>query len=278
MAIFAPMQRWALLFLLTGCTWTLAPRAAVAGDAIARSAQQFAVWTSTGAHVQVGERWWVTGETQVRRFNGLAQPMQAGILLAPEYRTGSWSLQVGYAFWNTSPYGAFRTDAAQREHRGWTQAGFQHPLGKLAMDHRLRVEHRALERYRIVGEVPVSQGFHYVGRLRYRTRLVVPLNTRQRTAGEWQAIVQKEWMLRYGDERFVGAFDQLRPAVLLGYRPLDHLQLTAGYQMHHLVRANGLDREFNHTLMVGAHWRWPMRTRIRPSAEIASLPPVGGGR
>lgn len=272
------MQRWALLFLVAGCAWTLSPRGVVANDPGARSAQQFAVWTSVAAQVQVAERWWIAGETQVRRFDGLARPMQTGVLLAPEYRTGPWSLQVGYAAWTTAPYGAFRTAATQREHRGWTQAGFQHPLGSLSLDHRLRVEHRGLERHRVVDEVAVSQGFRNVGRLRYRTRLVAPLNARQHTAGEWQAIVQKEWMLRYGDDRFVGAFDQVRPAALLGYRPLDHVQLTAGYQLQHLVRANGLDREFNHTLMVGAHWRWPKRTRITPPNEIASRPPSAIGR
>lgn len=267
-----PRKRTSIIALLL--TLALSSQAT---DRDRRSAQQFAVWSSVVGQLQVADRWWLTSEVHVRRFDGLAQPMQTGLLLAPEYRAGRWSLQAGYAFWNTAPYGAFRTPAAQREHRGWTQAGLQHGVGRLAMDHRVRVEHRSLERFLASPEGAVAQGFRYVGRVRYRTRLIAPLNGRQGKAGEWQAILQKEWMLRYADDRFVGAFDQVRPAVALGYRPLPNLQFTAGYQMHYLVRANGVDEEMNHTLMVGAFWRLPKRLRsVAGPGEIAQGSGVPG--
>lgn len=249
-----------------------------ASDPAPRTAQQFAAWSAAGVQVQASDRWWITSELHWRRSGGLAQPMQTGWLLAPEYRTGPWSVQAGYAFWNTDPYGAFRTPAPQREHRGWAQVGWQHGLGRVSLDHRLRAEYRSLERFTVGPEGPAQLGFRPVGRLRYRTRLVAALNSKQKGAGEWQAILQKEWMVRYGDHSFVGVFDQVRPAVQLAFRPVHHLQISAGYQLHYLVRSNGLHEELNHTLLLGALWRLPKKVRATPPALIAARPPVASGR
>lgn len=231
---------------------------ASANDRDGRTVHQFNAWTSAVAHVQVAQRWWFTPEVHWRRAGGFGHHLQEGLLLASEYRTGRWSLQPGYAYWRSHPYGRFRTPAMQREHRTWAQLGYQHPLGNWRMDHRLRCEQRFLERHLAQPEGPVSQGHKYVGRLRYRARVIAPLNGRSGKAGEWQAILQKETMMRFGDDTFNGAFDQIRPAVQLGYRPWEHLQITAGYQLQYLVRGNGLDEEFDHTLMVGAFWRLPL--------------------
>lgn len=228
-------------------------------DKEARSASMINTWTSAQVQLQLGTRWWLVPEVQWRRSEGLARPMQEGLLVAPEYRTGPWAFQAGWAFWSTHPYGRFRTPAAQDEHRSWLQAGFQHAIGHWRMDHRLRTEQRFLERHAITPEGVIDKGHRYVGRLRYRARVLAPLNDKQGAAGEWQAIMQKEWMVRHGDPSFLGAFDQVRPAVHLGFRPLAHLQFTAGYQLQYLLRANGMDEEFNHTLMLGAFWRLPRK-------------------
>lgn len=222
-----------------------------------RSATLFNAWSAAQVQVQVAPRWWLVPELQYRRSDGFAHAMQEGLLLAPEYRAGRWTGQVGYAYWRTHPYGRFRTPATQGEHRTWVQGGYQHPLGALRMEHRLRLEQRFLERHVVGADGPISQGHKYVGRLRYRARVTAALNDKQGAAGEWQAILQKEWMVRFGDPAFRGAFDQVRPALHLGYRPARELQFTAGYQLQYLLRANGLDEEFNHTLMLGAFWRLP---------------------
>lgn len=243
--------------LFLWCLLGLSVPVVQASDQAGRSVQQFNGWASAQAQVQVGTRWWLLPEVHWRRSAGVAQALQEGFLFAPEYRQGRWSAQTGYGRWNTHPYGEFRTLATQREHRIWQQLAYQHPAGRLQMDHRLRTEQRFLERHVLHADAPTSQGYKYVGRLRYRARVSAPLNDKQGRAGEWQAILQKEWMVRYGDPAFRGAFDQVRPALHLGYRPARDLQFTAGYQLQYLLRSNGLDEEFNHTLMVGAFWRLP---------------------
>lgn len=235
----------------------LAPMVAPATDHEARSIQQFNAWTSAVAHVQLTQRWWFVPELHWRRADGLGHHLQEGLLLAPEYRTGRFSVQPGYAFWRTHPYGEFRTPATQHEHRSWLQVGYKHPLGAWQLDHRLRTEQRFIERHQAHPEGPLALGYKYVGRLRYRARVVAPLNNKNGKAGELQAIVQKELMVRHGDSTFKGLFDQMRPAVQLGYRPWEHLQITAGYQLQYLVRGNGFHEEWDHTLMVGAFWRMP---------------------
>lgn len=244
---------------------TLSPAAVTANERDGRSVQQFNAWTSAVIHVQLAPRWWFVPELHWRRAGGFGHHLQEGLLLAPEYRSGRFSLQPGYAFWRTHPYGEFRTLATQREHRSWVQVGYRHPLGSWQMDHRLRSEQRFLERYIGHSEGPVSQGHKYVGRLRYRARVLAPLNDKSGKAGELQAILQKELMVRYGDDSFNGSFDQVRPALQLGYRPWEHLQITAGYQLQYLVRSNGIDEEFDHTLMVGAFWRLPRSENATPA-------------
>ena len=264
----ASMRSSSVLTTMLSAVLVLCSVRASASDG--RTPHQFNAWTSASAQVQVAPRWWLVPEVHWRRSGGFGDHLQEALLLAPEYRTGRWALQPGVALWNTHPYGRFRTPATQREHRTWVQLGYQHPLGAWRMDHRLRCEQRFLERHLPHAEGPVSQGHRYVGRLRYRARVVAPLNDKSGRAGEWQAILQKETMVRFGDTAFKGAFDQIRPAVHLGFRPWHHTQITAGYQLQYLVRPNGIDEEMNHTLMVGAFWRLPQKVRnVVGPGEIA---------
>ena len=117
-----------------------------------------------------------------------------------------------------------------------------------------------------------SRGFHYVGRLRYRTRLLVPLNDRKDVKGEWQGIASQETMVRFGDEAFKGLFDQARLGLSAGVRPWDHVQVTGGYQFQYLVRPDNVRRESNHTLMLGVAVRVPRRacTTCAPCESSAS--------
>lgn len=234
---------------------------AITAMTIAQStrATQFNAWGAANVQVQLGARWWSLFDVHWRRSNGVQDPMQLAFLVAPEYRKGGFSLQPGYGYWINYPYGAFRTPATQHEHRTWVQAGYRHSLGRTGMDHRLRLEQRFLERSRATPEGPESEGFRYVGRLRYRTRWLIPLNDRVDAQGEWQAIVSQEVMVRFGDPSFRGLFDQVRPAAQIGYRPLKDLQVLAGYQLQYLVRADGVREEFDHTLLVTLQLRLPYR-------------------
>lgn len=223
------------------------------------SASLFNVWGNVTAQVQLGRHWWLVHEQQYRRSDGISAPMQTGFLFPPEYRTGPFSVQPGYAYWLNFPYGAFRTPATQAEHRTWLQVGYKHSWGGNAMDHRLRLEQRFLERHFVSAEEVRSRGFHHVGRLRYRTRLLVPLNDRKDVKGEWQGIASQETMVRFGDEAFKGLFDQARLGLSAGVRPWDHVQVTGGYQFQYLVRSDNVRRESNHTLTLGVAVRVPRR-------------------
>lgn len=243
-------HRWA--WLLAGLI------AGVRAGAQATTAVQYNTWGALNVQAQLGERWWFVHDEQWRRSDGIRRPMQAGFLFSPEYRTGPYAIQAGYAYWTNYPYGAFPTLAPQAEHRTWEQVGYKHALGRWAMDHRLRLEQRYLERFSATPEGPESRGFHYVGRLRYRTRLLVPLNAKKDVKGEWQGIVSQEVMVRFGDPAFHGAFDQARPSVQVGFRPSDDVQVLGGCQLQYLVRPDGVRKEFDHTLLLALLLRFPL--------------------
>ncbi|MFT3884745.1 MAG: DUF2490 domain-containing protein [Flavobacteriales bacterium] len=234
------------------------------------TAVQSNAWASLNVQVQVGDRWWVVQEEQFRRSNGFADPMQAGFLFGVEHRKGPWSLQPGYAYWINYPYGTFRTIATQREHRFWLQAAFKHAIGSSGLEHRLRLEDRLLERFAASSEGPRSQGFVPVWRLRYRAQLTVPLNKKKDVAGELTGVLAQEVFLRFGDPAFVGAFDQTRSSAQLAWRCSGAVRVLAGYQFQYLVRANGVQREDDHTFIAGIQLRFPRSAGRSP--DPAGMP------
>ncbi|HEX2617954.1 MAG TPA: DUF2490 domain-containing protein, partial [Flavobacteriales bacterium] len=218
------MKRWCVALAVLAVTYVTAQHT---------TADQFNAWASSNIQVQVGERWWATQEVHWRRNEGFTHPMQTAFLFGLEYRRGPWAVMPGYTFWYNYPYGAFPSSATQREHRFWLQGAYKHSTGRGTFEHRIRIEDRLLERFTASADGPRSQGFEPVGRVRYRAQLTWPLNTKKDVAGELTAVLAQETFVRFGDPRFMGAFDQSRSIAQLGWRCAKHIRLLAGYQFQY---------------------------------------------
>lgn len=232
--------------------WSVLPLAAQV-----RTADQFNAWTHLNTQVQLAPRWWAVQEVQWRRNDGFQHPMQTGFLFMPEYRVGPWALAPGYALWYNYPYGAFPTSAMQQEHRVWLQAAYKHPVGPGSLEHRVRVEDRFLERFNATPDGPVSRGFEPVWRARYRAQWTVPLNGRGDVVGQLYGTLSQEVLVRFGDPTFKGLLDQTRSVAQVGWHCAPHVRISGGYMFQYLVRGNDLQRENDHTLLLGVQLRFP---------------------
>lgn len=218
-----------------------------ASTAQKRYADQFNAWNSITLAVQLTDKWWLVQETFLRRSNGFNDPLQFNSGLSLERRMTHLAPSIGYAYWLTHPYGEFLTLATAPEHRTWQQLNSKHSTGRVKWDHRTRLEQRFIERFHREGEAVVSDGFRHVGRFRHQMQQTMVL-AREKRSFETSLILAQEAILRFGDPSFIGLLDQYRLSMALGCKPAGTWQVRCGYLYQHLIRADNVRIERNHTL------------------------------
>lgn len=139
------------------------------------------------------------------------------------------SLNAGYAFVETFPYGDYTPANTFPEHRIFEQAVINNPLGRLLLSHRFTLEQRFL------GSVSIQNGkkntdWNYLNRVRYRLRAELPL-TKNVQSGKniWSIAFMDELFIGWGNKIGVNIFDQNRLALLLNYQVNKKIKLEVGY-------------------------------------------------
>lgn len=197
----------------------------------------------------VSERFGVHLEGQWRRVNGGLAPQQ--LLLRPglNYQVNPHlMLTAGYAFVRTSRYGDFPAAAAFPEHRIFEQGLIKHKLGKIPLQHRLRLEQR------FVGRVPAPvadvEGWETRNRFRYMLRGDIPLPFRSHGQKRFGIALYDEIFYQFGANRGVRYLDQNRAYGALTYKLTKTNRLEFGYLHQYIAQRNGIVVEHNHTLQV----------------------------
>jgi Protein of unknown function (DUF2490) len=200
----------------------------------------------------VSDHWGIHLEGQFRRTNGGLAPQQ--LLLRPglNYQLNSHlMLTGGYAFVRTSRYGDFPGVAAFPEHRFFEQALIKHKVGKIPIQHRLRLEQR------LVGSVPVPdadvEGWDTRHRFRYMLRGDIPLPFRMGGEKRFGIALYDEAFYQFGANRGARYFDQNRAYGALTYKLTKTNRLEFGYLHQYVAQRNGLIVEHNHTLQVALY-------------------------
>lgn len=168
-------------------------------------------------------------EYQWRRVNGL-KSWQQGLL-----RTGvnfairkDVSINAGYAFAESFPYGDYPVATAFPEHRIFEQLVVKNPVGKMDISHRFTLEQR------LVGKVVIQNGsketdYTFLNRMRYRIRAEFPLNKNKQEKNKWSIMLLDEIFIGWGKNIGANIFDQNRLAFLVGYKLNQNLKFEAGY-------------------------------------------------
>ncbi len=188
---------------------------------------------------QVAERWAVHTEYQWRRVNFLKSPQQQ-LARVGLVRTLSDRVKVsgGYTFFVSHRYGRYPEvpGRAEPELRSYQDVTLSDQLGRLGLDHRLRLEQRWLGARDEFGEGPVQQ-WEYQNRIRYQLSLKFPLQGSTIDDNELYLHAQDEVFLSFGRHVGQNVFNQNRLFAGLGYQFTDDAQLALNY--YYQVRSHG---------------------------------------
>ena len=218
-------------------------------DSVRHDANTWLVYT--GNH-RWSTRWGLYVEGQVRRAEGLTAPKQLLVRPGLQYHwTNRVTLTAGYAFQRTSPHGILAEPIVAPEHRAWEQVEVETPAGRVALQHRVRVEHRwEAHVEEDAGTSARREGWDYSNRARYQLRATRPLHGGAADDPGWYVTATEEPFVRFGGAAEGRAFDQNRAFLGLGYRWGERLRVEGGYLNQYDVPERGRAREVSHVLQL----------------------------
>jgi len=165
-------------------------------------------------------------EYQWRRVELIKNWQQSLPRVGINYKINSnLTLQAGYAFIHTFPYGTTTLAAVPKtfpEHRSYEQVTITTPVGKTNFSHRLRLEQRWIGRNNSI-ESEKPDKWVYVNRIRYMPRLDIPLNKK------WYIAGYDEILISFGKNVGENIFDQNRIALMAGCKFNKYFRIEAGY-------------------------------------------------
>lgn len=196
-------------------------------------------------------------EYQWRRVDGFKNWQQGLLRTGINYAVRKdISLNAGYAFAETFPYGNHPVAIAFPEHRIFEQIVLNNPVGKVALSHRFTLEQR------FVGKVFIQNGekltdYTFLNRIRYRLRTEVPLKKNVANKKSWTIIFQDEIFIGWGKNIGSNIFDQNRLAVLLGYKLNQDIKFEAGYLNQTLQQGKRINNksvfQYNNGFIIALH-------------------------
>lgn len=228
------------------------------------------LWLTVNGEYEVRPRWFADYELNLRFSGPLEEKMQFIPRLSVRYQARpSLRFNAGYNFAETWPYGAHPAPLRFPEHRTWQQLQYTHPLARLAVSHRYRLEQRWTGRTARVGDDVQVTDWVRTNRLRYRVQGSLPLPGATFSRRSLYTSASAEAMVQWGRNVQGNTFDQHRLIWLVGRRPPGGMRMETGYMQQVVLRGNGRAVERNHTIVVTV---FPSRL-LAPAAPAAPAAP-----
>ncbi|MEJ7610921.1 MAG: DUF2490 domain-containing protein [Ferruginibacter sp.] len=168
-------------------------------------------------------------EYQWRRVYGIKKPQQGLFRTGINYALRKdISLNAGYAFAETFPYGDYPVATAFPEHRIYEQLALNNQADIVALSHRFTIEQR------FVGKIlnqNNNKTIHwvYMNRMRYRVRAEMPITKKKDGKNIWGVALMDEVFIGWGKNIGANVFDQNRLSILLNYKVNQNIKIEAGY-------------------------------------------------
>lgn len=218
----------------------------------AQTANQFNAWYMYFGNHKLNDKWGLHTEYQFRRSGLIKDWQQSLARVGLDYKVNNSTMLTGGYGWIVSfPYGEQPSAAITQEHRIWQQLILKQKSGVLSFQHRYRLEQRFLENviFDKLGE-PVSDGYRFRQRARYRMLVSVPLTKKEDGTKQLFAAVYDEVFLGFGEGIGPNILDQNRLYAGLGLQIDNSSNVQVGYLYHRVFKADGLSRENNSTFNV----------------------------
>ena len=232
-------------------------------------------FTYLGDH-RIKEHWSVHTEAHLRRAEVGASAQQ--LLLRPAvnfHMTNDVMFTFGYSYYRNERYGAFPIQVANWENHLYQQVQLKARYGRLALQHRFRMEERFIALLRTEPGMDPGHtftGYAYQSRFRYRVAVTVPLNGKGAIEpGTWFLSAYDELFLNFGASDKLDHMQQNRISVLVGHQFWSQGNVQLGYLLQTIQRpaaAAGADLlEMNDTV----HLMLTYDLDLRPKAKKAPV-------
>ncbi len=134
------------------------------------------------------------------------------------FKTGA-SAMAGYSFILSYPYGDYPVGPYHTtEHRIFEQLMWNGNVGRIFLNHRLRLEQRFVSKIDQTAPTYSITDWTFLNRARYQLRAALPINHKKLTDKTWYALAFDEIMIGFGKNVKQNIFDQNRIGLLAGYQ------------------------------------------------------------
>jgi hypothetical protein len=198
------------------------------------------------------DKWGVHIEGQLRRNDIVSNGQQLLLRTGLNYHFNpNVFATVGYCYVETYPYGEFPVKTTYPEHRFWEQLQIKSQLSNFEWVSRFRLEQR-------FSQLPINNAgiFEpgdavYTNRFRLLNRFSLPFKGSKIEDKSFYLTAYDEIMINFGEHVGMNLFDQNRAYLALGYKIPKIGRFEVGYMQQTVIKPNGLQVEYNHTLQVG---------------------------
>lgn len=198
------------------------------------------------------DKWGVHIEGQLRRNEIVSNGQQLLLRTGLNYHFNpNVFATVGYCYIETYPYGEFPVKTTYPEHRFWEQLQIKSQLSNFEWISRFRLEQR-------FSQLPINNNgiFEpgdavYTNRFRLLNRFSLPFKGLKIEDKSFYLTAYDEVMINFGEYVGMNLLDQNRAYLALGYKIPKIGRFEVGYMQQTIIKPNGLQVEYNHTLQIG---------------------------
>lgn len=197
-------------------------------------------WYNTFSTVYIAKNTSLWLEYQWRRDEVMLgwQQSLARVGVQQHFKNGVSAL-LGYGYIITFPYGDYQAGPYHiPEHRIFEQLVWNSNIGRISLNHRLRLEQRFIGKINQSAPERNVTDWNYMNRIRYQLRATVPVNKKKMEDNTFYITTFDELFIGFGKNVNQNVFDQNRIGLLAGYQFSKIIRTEAGY--------------FNQTLQQGA--------------------------
>jgi hypothetical protein len=207
------------------------------------------VWINNFVNVKATERILTTGEYQFRRTNYIENWQQSLLRFTLQYKLPERiNIGGGYGWIESFSYGEFGNSSLKPtlEHRLFQQITKDDNAGRVAINHRFRLEQRFVGvndlNYQDLDK-RIIEDWRYTNRFRYQLKTNIPLNNKIIDNKTLYASFYNEIFIGFGKNVRRNVFDQNRTGLLAGYRFNNYFNLEGGYFLMTLQQANQIQNK-----------------------------------
>jgi len=232
--------------------------------------QQHAWITYQGNH-KLTSKWGLHTEYQWRRSDYFQDWQQSLARIGLDYHfQPNAFLSAGYGNIVTFQYGSLPVNHSFNEHRIWEQFTQTSTVGRVAIQHRYRLEQRFLESYEKLGSEFVRSSTLFRNRIRYRALAYIPINKPTMTDNTLFININDEVFLGFGQGIGTNILDQNRFQTAIGWKFDSKCMIQIGYLNQYVVKnAKAIQKDIvldqaenNHTVTIGITYNFDFTKKL----------------